>query len=161
MTDVNLDLSIATLSAACKGNVKLLPSFMVHDNAAWPRWQTTMLDSKNRIHMRRTTFVNVVATALPMRPGLWHGIDVQEYHIDLQPHHLQGSEDMADRDGYKHSRAVVLADEAGRIPGDDGYGETDPIAARWAGPSMADLADDPDSERRGIATTVLDPGRSE
>lgn len=120
---VNLDLRIETLARACKGNVKALPSFMVHNNAAWPNYKRTQLDSKNRIHMRRGTFLAVVVGQVPIRAGLWLGKDVQEFFIDLKPHHLQGSDDMPDPAGYKHSREITKTDYAGRNPGDDGYGE--------------------------------------
>lgn len=121
--EVNLDLSIETLARACKGNVKLLPSFMVHDNKSWPAYKRTQLDSKNRIHIRRSTFYAVVPSQVPIRAGLWLGKDVQEFFIDLKPHHLQGSADMEDPAGYKHSREITKTDAQGRNPGDDGYGE--------------------------------------
>ncbi len=119
---LNLDLRIETLARACKGNVKALPSFMVHDNSKWP-WNKAQLDSKNRIHLRRSTFLAVVAAELPVRAGLWLGKDVQEFFLDLKPHHLQGSEDAPDPAGYKHSREITKTDAQGRNPGDDGYGE--------------------------------------
>lgn len=120
--EINLDLRIETLARACKGNVKALPSFMVHNNNRWPH-NRAQLDSKNRIHLRRSVFLAVVASQLPVRAGLWLGKDVQEFFLDLQPHHLQGSEDMQDPAGYKHSREITKTDHAGRNPGDDGYGE--------------------------------------
>jgi len=161
--EVNLDLSIETLSRACKGNVKLLPSFMVHTDHRWTQYLRTQLDSKNRIHMRRATFLAVVCPQVPVRPGIWHSFDVQEFHLDLQPHHLQGSFDMPDRQGYKHSREITKTDFAGRNPGDDGYGE------RPAQQSMAKLKElRLDLERAkaegtsvSVASSILDAPGSE
>lgn len=123
MQDAELDLSIETLTKACKGNVALLPSFMVHNNAVWPTGRVA-LDTKNRIHMRRASFLRNVAAKLPVKEGIWHRIDVQEFHLDLQPHHLQGSQDMAPAEGHKHSRDIVLLDKWGRPQWDRDYGIT-------------------------------------
>lgn len=122
MTDPDLDLSIPSLMRACQGNVAKLPSFMVHDDAVWPRAGAVRTDSKGRVHMRRSTFNNVVAGKLPIRAGLWHRIDVQEFHIDLQPHHLQGSIDQQGGNRRTAARTVARADWAGRVPGDEDYG---------------------------------------
>lgn len=48
MTDPDLDLSIPSLMLACKGNVAMLPSFMVHDDDVWPRSGVVRTDSKGR-----------------------------------------------------------------------------------------------------------------
>jgi hypothetical protein len=159
---INLDLSIATLAKACKGNVKNLPSFMVHQDAAWPSYRRAQLDSRNRIHMRRSTFLQVVASALPVRPGLWHGIDVQEFHLDLQPHHLDGSADMADRKGYRHSRLITKTDAWGRNPWDPDY-DFDPSKLNTARPQPAlgqtQLAGK--RPRRGVRSTLFDGADTE
>jgi hypothetical protein len=159
---INLDLSIATLSKACKGNVKLLPSFMVHQDAAWPSYRRAQLDNRNRIHMRRSTFLQVVASALPVRAGLWHGLDVQEFHLDLQPHHLDGSADMADRQGYKHSRLITKTDAWGRNPWDPDY-DLAPSKLDTAGPKPAL---DPSQyatrgPRRGVRSRLFDGADTE
>jgi hypothetical protein len=160
--EINLDLSIATLARACKGNVKLLPTFMVHSDAAWPSYRRAQLDSRNRIHMRRSTFLQVVSSALPVRAGLWHGIDVQEFHLDLQPHHLDGSADMADRQGYKHSRLITRTDDFGRNPWDFDYGKaaSGPGAAR-KDPSLAAVKLATDGPVRGVRSSVFDVSDSE
>lgn len=122
MTEPDLDLSIPSLMRACKGNVAMLPSFMVHDDAVWPRSSVVRIDSKGRVHMRRSTFNRTVAGKLPIREGIWHRIDVQEFHLDLKPHHLQGSSDQEGGSKRAAARAVANADWAGRIQGDEGYG---------------------------------------
>lgn len=122
MTDPELDLSIPSLMRACKGNVAMLPSFMVHDDDVWPRSGVVRTDSKGRVHMRRSTFNRTVAGKLPIREGIWHRIDCQEFHLDLKPHHLQGSEDQQGGNRLKAARGVVKADRFGRVQGDDGYG---------------------------------------
>lgn len=123
MIDPDLDLSIKSLMSACKGNVAALPSFMVHDDEVWPRSGIVRVDSKGRVHMRRSTFNRVVAGELPIRAGLWHRIDMQEFHIDLEPHHLQGSADQAGGNQRIAARAVARADWTGRVQGDDDYGQ--------------------------------------
>lgn len=161
-TDINLDLSISTLARACRGNVKLLPTFMVHSDTGWPSYRRAQLDSRNRIHMRRSTFYQVVSSALPVRAGLWHGLDVQEFHLDLQPHHLDGSADMADRQGYKHSRLITLTDAYGRNPWDRDYG-VDLSKPGSAGP-IADLAPGKLAARRkgrGVRSTLFDGADTE
>jgi hypothetical protein len=94
MTDPNLDpvldLSIATLAKACKGDVSKLPSFVVHDDEAWP-WFNKVRPAKGKIHIRRSTFNRVVVGQVPVRPGIWLRVDAQEFFIDLQPHHLGGA----------------------------------------------------------------------
>lgn len=123
MIDPDLDLSIPSLMAACKGNVAMLPSFMVHDDEVWPRSGVVRTDNKGRVHMRRSTFLRTVAGQIPIREGIWHRIDVQEFHIDLKPHHLQGSADQAGGSNRIAARAVAKIDGAGRAQGDDDYGE--------------------------------------
>jgi hypothetical protein len=49
MSDPDLDLSIPSLMKACKGNVAMLPSFMVHDDNVWPRSGVVRTDSQGRI----------------------------------------------------------------------------------------------------------------
>lgn len=123
---MEIDLSIEGLVRACKGNIKNLPSFMVHDNDVWP-WKVVRVDSRNRIHMRRAMFNSVVAGKLPIRAGLWMGKDVQEFFLDLQPHHLQGSDLAREDTGRTAARAVAKADESGRVEGDYGFGDKDAV----------------------------------
>lgn len=142
--ELNLNLDIPTLMRACKGNVENLPTFMVHNDEVWPAWRKTMLDTKNRIHIRRTTFMQTVARSLPVRPGLWLRIDTQQFHIDLQPHHLQGTTGMQKVEGHKHSRELVQADEDGQVPGEWEYGKNRKTVAERdgrEGPSLADITD--------------------
>lgn len=128
----NLDLSIEALRLACKGNVEALPDLMVHDNDAWPHYETVRVDSKNRIHMRRSTFQQAVVGQIPVEPVMWVRKDCHLYRIALRPDHLQGSDDRrAAPENHKHSRKLVKADDQGRIPGDEGYGEAEPIAGRY------------------------------
>lgn len=87
--EIEIDLSPATIMRAARGNPANLPTFMVHDNHAWPAG-VVRTDTKNRIHMRRSSFLNVVVPAVPVRPGLWHRVDMQEYHIDLRADQLGG-----------------------------------------------------------------------
>jgi len=124
---MDLDLSIEGLARACKGNVKNLPSFMVHDNDVWPDWRRIRVDNRNRIHLRRSAFEAVVAGKLPIRAGIWHRVDVQEFHLDRQPHHLQGSDLATESTKRAAARTVARADGSGRVAGDDGYGERDEI----------------------------------
>lgn len=159
MIDV-VDLSIPTLMAACRGNVAALPSFMVHDNDVWPT-ERVQLDTKNRIHLRRAVFLRSVVPQVPVRAGIWHRIDVQEFHVDLKAHHLQGSEGMGKPDGYRHSSVIVLEDEAGRVPGDEDYG--DPISKN-NGVSKSDLDAariEAGGQLRGIRSAALGADRSE
>ena len=159
MTDI-VDLSIPTLMAACKGNVNALPTFMVHDNDVWPT-ERVQLDTKNRIHLRRAVFLRSVVPQVPVKAGIWHRIDVQEFRIDLKPHHLQGSDGMDKPKGYRHSQAITLADEAGRVPGDEGYG--DPISKN-NGVSKSDLDAariEAGGQLRGIGSTALGAASSE
>ena len=154
----NLDLSMKSIIAACKGNVKALPSFMVHDNAAWPWPENVRLDSKNRIHMRRATFLRTVAADLPVREGIWHGIDVQEFHLELEAHHLGGGDDQQKEVGHKHSRVLVMADKYGRPAGDIDHGDA---ALEPGGISQSELDDsrnEIDGPARGVDSAVFAPG---
>jgi len=133
LTDINIDLSRKTLLAACKGNVAMLPRFVVVDNDAWPWPESVRLDSQGRIHIRRTTFLRVTqAEQLPVKPGLWIRADSQEFFIDLKPEHIDGGADaqrMVSGDvKTKATRPVVRQDESGRSPGDEGYGEVIPTS---------------------------------
>jgi len=164
MTDSNLDpvldLSPATLLAACKGDVSKLPSFVVHDDEAWP-WFNTVRPAKGKLHMRRTTFNRVVAPQVPVKPGLWIRHDAQEFFIDLDTHHLQGSSDAALKDpGAKNhdtARKVAVADEAGRLPDEEGYG-TASVGRSSRGPvdpeDLERIARDP--ERRAVRSSAFD-----
>lgn len=131
MTDPDFDLSPETISRLCKGNPAALPTFLVHDDVAWPNGRAVQLDKGNRIHVRRSTFMRAVAPRIPVVAGLWLRHDVQEFRIDLKPHHLQG-DGSARVDGYRHSREIVMTDEAGRRQDDDDYGErpVDAVAGR-------------------------------
>jgi hypothetical protein len=120
--DPQLDLSIESLARACKGDVSKLPSFVVHDDAAWP-WYNKVRPAKGKIHIRRSTFNRVVVGQVPVRAGLWIRTDAQEFFIDLQPHHLQGSTPAGEHKAdARAARQVVKADAAGRLPDEDGYG---------------------------------------
>lgn len=121
--DPDLDLSISALMRACRGNVAMLPSFMVHDDPVWPRSGVVRTDNRGRIHMRRSTFNRIVAGKLPIRAGIWHRIDCQEFHLDLEPHHLQGGSDTAGGNRRAAARTVTRADDRARLPGDEGYGD--------------------------------------
>lgn len=159
LIDPALDLSIQTLMKACKGNVKMLPSFVVHDDAVWPVAKRVQLDKKNRIHLRRSTFYRCVSSQVPVRPGLWLRSDAQEYFIDLKPHHLQGSEDMKPESGHEHSREIVKADKQGRTELDEDYGE--PVS-RPAGIETKPLGTHAELAAhyrgRGVRSTVGDSG---
>lgn len=85
----DIDLSVETIRRLAKGKASNLPTFMVHDNDKWP-YPSIQLDSQQRIHCRRQYFETVIATAIPVKPGLWHGIDVQEFSIDLRDDQLDG-----------------------------------------------------------------------
>jgi len=155
MTDPELDLSIQSLMRACKGNVVMLPSFMVHDDNVWSRSGVVRTDSKGRIHMRRSTFNHAVAGKLPIREGIWHRIDCQEFHLDLKPHHLQGSENQQGGNRLKAARSVAKADRFGRVQGDEGYG--DDLSGDHRQQDVArDVAElEARGQRRGIGSTVL------
>jgi hypothetical protein len=129
--DPNLDPVSSTsrsrrLAKACKGDVSKLPSFVVHDDEAWP-WFNKVRPAKGKIHIRRSTFNRVVVGQVPLRRrDLGPRGDAQEFFIDLQPHHLEGSRHRrrAARPTLGRRVTVVKADEAGRLlPDEDGYGE--------------------------------------
>lgn len=100
--DVQIDLSTTAIRGLARGNPDNLPTFMVHDDAVWP-WGKVQIDNKKRIHVRRSTLNNTIAPALPMRPGLWMGVDVQQFHIDLSAAQLDGdgSKDRLGQDSYR------------------------------------------------------------
>lgn len=125
----NIDLSPTFIRALCKGDTKNLPVLWVHDNAVWPT-DEIRIDTKNRLHMRRWIFENVVAPAIPCREGMWLRVDVQEFFIDLRPDQLDGDPEQNAPLLQADRRKVVLADDSARIPGDDGYGESDVAAVR-------------------------------
>jgi hypothetical protein len=110
------------MAELCQGDVSKLPSFMVHDNAVW-RSGVVQPDSKGRVHLARSTFDQQVVGHLPLRAGVWHGPDVQEFHIDLQPHHLQGGKDTkSDVAKVAPARHVAKTDEAHRRQDEVDYG---------------------------------------
>lgn len=120
----DLDLTVEGLARVCRGDVKSLPSFMVHDNDVWSK-SVVRTDSKGRVHMRRATFNQVVVGQIPIRAGLWHGKDVQEFFIALMPHHLQGTEETEGGAKLWTARHVAQMDNRGRLQGDEDYGESD------------------------------------
>jgi hypothetical protein len=152
--DPQLDLSIPTLLKACKGDPSKLPSFVVHNDEAWP-WINKVRPAKGKIHIRRSTFLRVVKGQVPLRAGLWIRPDAQEFFIDLEPHHLQGSE----RQGGSNAdvaRLVAGADEAGRLPDEADHGTPIPSKAHSGKVDRGDLervARDP--SRRGVRSAVL------
>lgn len=157
MQEPELDLSISSLMKACKGNVAMLPSFMVHDDHAWPKHKAVLTDSRGRVHLRRSTFNRVVSGQLPLREGVWHRVDVQEFHIDLKPHHLQGSEDQQGGNNRLAARGIAKIDKHGRHQGQDEYGEDLPRDNR-----QPDIARDvAEAKRAGssrrIGSNVLGP----
>ena len=166
MTDKNIepeiDLSIKSLAKACRGNVKNLPTFMVHDNNLWPKYRQILPDSLNRIHIRRSTFNNVVATALPVRAGLWLALGVQQFFIDLKPHHLGGSRDMIRDDNMLPAHVVAKTDDAGRSPEDFDYGNS---VSEPTGQSVQHDTDAIQSKTgdkaRGVEITTLTHGDTE
>ncbi|AGH16030.1 hypothetical protein DVVG_00044 [Dunaliella viridis virus SI2] len=131
MTDRNLDpeldLSVDTIRKLCKGRVENLPRFMVHDE----NWRGPVArigkraDGTMEIHMQRAAFFRIVQPQIPIKPGLWRRLGVQEYLIDLQAHHLGGSGDTMGPPTLDR-RAVALqmtkSDAAGRQPDEVDYG---------------------------------------
>lgn len=165
MIDPIIDLTPATLAKACKGDVRKLPSFVVHDDEAWP-WHAKIRPAKGKLHMRRSTFLRVVAPQVPVKPGLWVRADAQEFFIDLQPHHLQGSGDAAmlppDVKNHEQARIVAKADSVGRMPDEDGYGTQAMERSKGGAVERGDLeqvARDP--EKRGVSSTFLSRGDTE
>lgn len=125
MIDAELNLDPKSLAAACKGNTKLLPSFIVHDDDAWP-WYNKIRPAKGKLHIRRSTFLRVVTPQVPVKPGLWLRADAQEFFIDLQPHHLQGGADQqVEGSNAGVARIVAKADSAGRLPDEADYNARD------------------------------------
>ncbi len=53
-------------------------------------------------------------------------MDVQEFHIDLKPHHLQGHSSGDGEDKRQVARVVSLVDHGGRSQGDEDYGDALP-----------------------------------
>lgn len=155
MIDPDLDLSIETLTRACKGDVSKLPSFAVHNDAAWPWHNKVRVDNLNRIHIRRATFNRIVAGKLPVRAGLWLRADVQHFTLDLQPHHLQGSEDTK-ADAKRTARVMAKADEQGRLPDEHNYKE-EALSKSQLGPvSRDDLAEVATRDEKGsVGSTAL------
>jgi hypothetical protein len=154
-----MDLSMETLMRACKGDVSKLPSFIVHDDVAWP-WHTKIRPAKGKLHMRRSTFNNVVVAELPVKPGLWVRPDAQEFFLDLKPHHLQGSEDSSTykpgENNHQTARDMAVADAAGRLPDEDDYGTE--IVERSKGRAidpedLERIARDP--EKRGVRSSTF------
>lgn len=159
MTDRNvepvIDLSKETLLKACQGDVRKLPKFMVHDNSAWP-WMTKIRPAKGAIHMRRSTFNNVVAPQIPVKEGLWKGPTVQEFTIDLTAEQLGGSEKQGEATNHEAARALAAADEAGRLPDEADYGAeiVERPKSRPVDPDdLERIAADP--ERRGVSSGVF------
>jgi hypothetical protein len=158
-TDPVLDLSKETLLRACKGDIRKLPSFIVHDDDAWP-WFNSVRPAKGKIHMRRSTFNRVVAPQVPVKPGLFVRADAQEFTIDLRVDQLEGSSDIAsaapDAKNHDTARRVAVADEAGRLPDEEDYGTQ--IVERSPGrevdrDDLERIARDP--EKRGIGSAVF------
>lgn len=162
MIDPALDLSPDTLLRACRGNPALLPSFVVHDDEAWP-WFNKVRPAKGKLHLRRSTFLRVVVPQVPVKPGLWIRADAQEFHIDLSAHHLQGSSDPAakgpEESNAPTARVVAKADEAGRLPDEEDYGtkivERSPVRDEQR-EDIERLARDP--EARGVGSSVFSGG---
>lgn len=156
-TDPELELSVEALAKACKGDVSKLPSFMVHDNASWPWVKSVRPDNKNRLHIRRSTFLRCVVGSVPLRAGMWLRPDVQQFFIDLQPHHLGGGVD-TQSGASKTGRVVVKADEAGRLPGEADYAEAVARSARRA-VDTSDLAEveKRDEKRSVVVRSLVDP----
>ena len=157
MLDPNLDLSMPALMRACEGNIHKLPDFVVHDDETWPQYNRVMVDKKNRLHIRRSTFLHVVAGEMPVRAGIWIHDTAQLFHLQLEPHHIQGASDAAPVDSHEQSRRLVLMDEAGRTPEDEGYGDALPDSDGIGDVGDGDAAAPPAGPRRGVRSTVFSP----
>ena len=149
MTDANLDpkldLQISTLRQLCRGDVTRLPSFIVHDDEAWP-WYNQVRPSKGDIHIRRSTFNRVVVGKVPLQPGLWVRQDAQQFFID----------------NHQAARGVAMADEAGRLPDEADYGAKAMERSEGREIDRGDLeriARDP--ERGSVRSTAISPGDTE
>jgi len=122
VSEPNIDLSPELVRTLCKGDVKQLPRLCVHDNEVWPA-SVMRIDTKNRIHMCRLDFEHVVAPSIPVREGLWLRVDMQEFFIDLRPDQLGGDADQHSPTTAAERRALVMADDAARIPAEEDYGD--------------------------------------
>lgn len=163
MRDPNIDpvleLDPHVLGAACKGDVTKLPKFVVHDNEAWPWGAKVHQDNKNRVHMKRSTFLRVVCPQLPVKPGVWIRADAQEFSIDLQPHHIGGSAETVS-DVRQVARVATKADSSGRLPGHVDYDPENKFARRR--PGQEDLAEARRQDGfKSLRTTGLVDPRSE
>jgi len=160
MEKPNIDLSKETILRLCKGNVKLLPRFVVVDDVAWPWPDHVRVDNLGRLHIRKTTFLRTVATELPVKPGLWIRGDSQEYSIDLQPHQLEGGADqqkeVGRRDVLNIARPIAKQDAFGRYPGGKDYGKANSKADRHANTGGDDPAATAGGQGRGVRSTVHD-----
>ena len=147
MTDRNInpeiDLSMESLRKVCKGDVSRLPKFVVHNNDAWPSNTKVAVDKKNRVHMRRAVFLRTVKRNLPVKPGLWIRPDAQEFTLDLSAHDLLGSEETKNTEGLNQAaaRQVAKADEVGRLPHEERYGEEALSKSERRNVSRDDLAE--------------------
>lgn len=161
MTDPFLNLTPEDLGRMCKGNVKMLPTFAVHETG-WPHG-VSRPDKHNRIHISGPAFQRSVVGNWPMRAGLWLNMGLREYHIDLEPHHLQGGADQqVEIKGNATARAVTGTDAGGRQPDEEDY-ET-PIVERSESRKVerADLERiEANPEKRGVASDALSGGDTE
>lgn len=161
--DPKIDLSIDTLKSICRGDVRKLPSFIVHDDDAWP-WFAKVRPAKGKIHLRRTTFNNVVVPQVPVRPGLWVRHDAQEFFIDLKPHHLEGPSSPIEGEAKNHeaARKVTMADSAGRLPDEADYGADALERSESREVERRDLEEVAARDEKGsVGSTVLSGGDTE
>jgi hypothetical protein len=156
---INLNLSRKMILASCKGNVKLLPRFVVVKDEAWPWPDNVRTDSLGRLHLQHTTFMRTVARSVPVKPGLWIAADAQEYVIDLQQHHLEGGDDqqadVTNEDKATTARPFAMKDDQGRYPGDPDYGKTLSDAFGVAQPDLDADHDAIKGPRRGVNSTIF------
>lgn len=118
--------TIQQLRSLCKGDVARLPSFIVHDAGGWHG--EPMADSKGRIHLSDHQFLHGVAPYWPVKKIGRHAATSIEYRLDLEPHHLQGSDDKTGQ---------VAKDQAGvrKLAGQDEHGRRQserPFVPKWA-----------------------------
>lgn len=156
MPDPNIELSVEAIRAHCRGDPRNLPRFMVHDNGSWP-WGVVRIDSRKRVHLRRADFLNVVAPAIPCRPGLWLGQNVQEFHIDLRADQLGGGADTRHAATRPDFRKLIRADRQGRIPGEPDYADDTPPAD--AAPARPGAPGEPAARPRSLAEIKADAAR--